>query len=242
MSKTERETEELARSAAERIDEDRAQGRQLGLLPDPELPVLGGSGEAGADGGAGGKGVGRPAGAKNKGSSQLREWMAARGLRMPEDVISEMAGLNAAGHDAFGFALAQTERLLAHVGGAAVNRIWTPDKGHVVLAEAWKPSPGEFIDTFRFFYGMARQAAADLMPYGTPKASPDVQVNQAVFVNVPAGPSRPVDRGDGARDVTPAARRMVPADVKRKNERKQQVDGTPAPHSDGSIRTDGASD
>lgn len=238
MTKTERETEALARDAAERIDEDRAQGRQLGLLPDPELPELGGA----AGGAAGGKGVGRPAGAKNKGSSQLREWMAARGLRMPEDVISEMAGLHASGHDAFGFALAQTERLLAHVGGAAVNRIWTPDKGHVVLEDAWKPSPGEFIDTFRFFYGMARQAAADLMPYGTPKASPDVNVSQAVIVQMAPGPSGSVDRGNGARDVTPAARRMVPADVRQQIVKKQQLSEGGAPHSDGQSRTDGASD
>ncbi|OWV39411.1 hypothetical protein [Mameliella alba] len=237
MTRSERETEQLARDAADRIDQDRERGEQLGLLPEPELPPIGGQGAA--DGG--GK-VGRPAGAKNKGSSQLREWMAARGLRMPEEVIAEMAGLRATGLDAFGFALAQTERLLAHVGETAENRIWTPDRGHVVLADAWKPSPGEFIDTFRFFYGMARQAAADLMPYGTPKASPDVNVNQAVFVNVPSGPSAPADRGAQARDVTPSARRMAPADVRHGMQQNQGVGDGRDGQSDGQTRTDGTND
>jgi hypothetical protein len=238
MARTERETERLAREAAARIEGDRAQGRQLGLLPALDLPELGGV----ADGGGGGKGVGRPKGAANKGSSQLRDWMAARGLRMPEEVIAEMAGLQAGGLDAFGFALAQTERLLSHVGRAAVNRIYTPDRGHVTLDEDWQASPGEFLDVFKFFYGMARQAASDLMPYGTPKASPDVAVSQSVHLHMPANPSRPADRAAGARDVTPSARRMAPADVRHGMQRNQGVEDAGGEKSDAGIRTDGASD
>lgn len=238
MARTERQTERLAREAAARIEADQAAGRQLGLLPEPELPDMGGA----AAGGGGGKGVGRPKGAQNKGSSQLREWMAARGLRMPEDVIAEMAGLQARGLDAFGFALAQTERLLAHVGDTAENRIWTPDRGHVVLEGPWRPSPSEFVDTFKFFYGMARQAAADLMPYGTPKATPDVNVSQAVNVFVPAAPSRPADRGDLARDVTPSARRMAPADVRANVQGNQGLGAEAGAGSDKGNRTDDSSD
>ncbi|MBY5988203.1 hypothetical protein [Roseovarius atlanticus] len=232
MPRTERETEKLAREAAERVDRDLEQGKQLGLLPDvpePHLPEP--------------KGSGRPPGSKNKGSSQMREWMAARGLRMPEEVIAEVAGLQANGKDAFNFALAQTERLLGHVGQSAVNRIFKVGEGHVTLDGPWQPSPAEFIDTFKFFYGQARQAAADLMPYGTPKVTPDTNINQSVNVIVPTAPSQPADRAAQARDVTPSsAARMVPADVKAEMQRKQEVRDEENDNSDAEIRTDEASD
>lgn len=81
----ETETQRLAREAAERIDRDIETGQQLSLLPEPALPEVGATGE---------KAVGRPKGAQNKGSSQLRDWLSSRGLMMPEEVIGEMAGLH----------------------------------------------------------------------------------------------------------------------------------------------------
>ena len=53
--------------------------------------------------------VGRPAGAKNKGSSQMRDWLAARGYRLPEEVLVEMAGM-ATTQDVFTWAMVQAER------------------------------------------------------------------------------------------------------------------------------------
>ncbi len=231
MPRTERKTEALAREAAERIERDLERGVQLGLLPEIEEPDL-------PD--AGGKRAGRPAGARNKGSSQLRDWLAARGMRMPEEVIAEMAGLHSGGKDAFAFALAQAERLLAHVGESAENRIFKQGVGHVVLDAPWRPSPAEFLETFKFFYATARQAASDLMPYGTPKASPDVSVTQNTTVIVPAQPA-PRPGPDAARDVTPDAarieRRMMPADVAYEIERNQELSAAGP-----SVRADAHSD
>jgi hypothetical protein len=221
----ERDTAKLAREAAARIDQDMDRGQQLGLLPELEEPQLPAARKAG-----------RPEGAKNKGSSQLREWMAARGMRMPEEVIAEMAGLNARGKDAFNFALSQAERLLAHVGETAENRVFIAGKGHVILDSPWQPSPAEFLDTFKFFYGMARQAASDLMPYGTPKASPDGPGPVVIpIVGVPMAPGY----APQPRDVTPRpGGRMVPADVALEREQNQGVSGEDPEHSDGEDRTE----
>ncbi len=226
MPRTERETEAMAREAAERIDRDADMGRQLGLLPgleDPQLPDLPEK-----------RGGGRPAGAKNKGSSQMREWLAARGMRMPEEVIAEIAGLRASGHDAFAFALAQAERLLAHVGESAENRVYKQGVGHVILDAPWKPSPAEFLDTFKFFYATARQAASDLMPYGTPKAAPDVQVNTNVTMVVPAAPPREARPGDGARVVNARpGDRMAPPPLPGEIVENQQLGDEQSENSDG---------
>lgn len=88
--------ETLAREAEARIVEARASGAQLTFLPDEPGP-------AEASGAKRGKG---------RATSQLRDYLAAKGLRLPEDVLIEMAGM-ASTEDAFITAMARTEQLLA---------------------------------------------------------------------------------------------------------------------------------
>ena len=76
--------EKMAGEAAVRLDKARAAGQQLTFLPD-ETPEQTGTVET--------RRAGRPPGAQNKGSSELRKYLAAQGCRQPEDVLAEMAGL-----------------------------------------------------------------------------------------------------------------------------------------------------
>ena len=98
--------DDLARAAAQNIDAARAAGEQLSLLPgDPGQPVAEGQ---------------RPPRGKGKITSQLRDWCAAKGLRMPEDVLIEMAGM-ASTEDAILTALARTEQVLAWAQAGATG-------------------------------------------------------------------------------------------------------------------------
>ena len=83
------------------------------------------------------------------------------------------------------------------------------------------------------------RAAAALLPYGTPKASPDVTVQQAVQIVMPQAASASSD----ARDITPrSASKRMPADVRWEMEQKQRVTDGDEDGSDDEIRTGGASD
>lgn len=220
MTKPKNEWVREAQEAARRVEAARQAGAQLTFLPD-EQP----------DGDGEGKGVGRPKGARNKVNTQMREYLAARGCRLPEDVISEIAGLNSR-DDAVTLAMAQTERVL----------IWAGDGRDRVEGRA----PGTMaqrLDVFRQQYTMILRAAEALMPYMAPKASPDVSVDARQIVMVA---SAPTDQAAQARDVTPAAplsaRRNVPANVRREIERKQALSESEDQHSDAEIRTGEASD
>lgn len=213
--------QDLAVKAARRLDEARRAGEQLSLLPDEpgRTPV-----EVGLD-----RRPGRPPGATNKGSSQMRDYLAARGMRMPEEVLAEMAGL-ATSDDALTAAMVSAERVLAWAMADA-----TDDNGNDRHA-----TPEQRLSLFAQLYAAQLRAADALMPYGAAKAAPDVAVQQNVQVVMPAAPADPADR---ARDVTPRARsRMIPADARREIEQKQslsdgQIDGT-----DATERTQEASD
>lgn len=227
MAKPNNQWQELAREAAERIDRDHAQGEQLALLPD-EMPEP-------ADDGAEARGAGRPKGAKNKVSTQMRDYLVARGCRLPEDVLVEIAGLNTR-HDVVALAMRQTERLLG----------WAFDGAYVHAQSAPKATAAMRLDVFRQQYTMILRAAEALMPYMAAKASPDVAVNQTTNVIMPAQPTRPADQASGARDITPQDRqiphRMVPADVLEEMQKKQEVTNSDPENSDAEIRTDEASD
>ncbi len=204
MAKARNSFERMAADAARRLDQARATGEQLSFLPDEagRTPAE----VAAPDGAAPAKG-GRPKGALGKVSSQLRDWLAARGLRMPEQQLAEIAGL-ASSEGAMMTAMRDAEAVLA----------WsyaTEDGTGPV------PSSEQRLSTFLQLYAMQLRAADALMPYGTPKAAPDVNVTQAVQLVVQGG-----DRGRAAQDVTPnaapARRGLVPADVQWKIEQKQQ--------------------
>ncbi|MEO1637759.1 MAG: hypothetical protein AAFU41_00760 [Pseudomonadota bacterium] len=216
----------LAAEAAERIDRQVELGQQLTLLPDAPVPE------------AVDRKAGRPAGAKNKGSSQMREWLASRGYQMPEDVLVQMAGM-ASSHDVFTFAMVQAERMLSWAGDGAKNVIWAgPADGHKVLDGPWQPSPADKIEAFKFCYQAALRAAEALLPYGASKMTPEVNVNQNTTVIVPAAPSS-TPPGTDARVVNaPKGRRMMPADVAQEIEQNQDVTNSESDQSDRQIRTE----
>lgn len=233
MPKSKNQYEELAREAVERVDQARSMGQQLSLLPDAD---------EGAMPDPGGKAVGRPAGAKNKGSSQLRDWLSARGLRMPEDQLVQIAGL-AAGEDVITKVIADAERILAWAADGAVNRVFIVGTGHVDLEGPWKPSPGERIDLFKFLYTATIKANEALMPFVAPKATPDVIERHQTTILMPMA-GQP---GDGARVIdgrsgpVPGGR-MAPPPLPGENEQKQQVSNSDPDSSDGENSDGGASD
>lgn len=207
MAKPRNSFEVMAVEAAKRIEAARAAGEQLTFLPDeagaPPVDTIE-------------RKAGRPKGALSKGSNQMRDWLAAKGYRLPEEVLAEMAGL-AGGDDALVAAMVAAERVLtwayADSGGGKV------------------PSPAERLAMFSQLLTVQLRAADALLPYGTPKASPDVSIQQNVQVVVPGAPADPAG---SARDVTPrASGRMVPADVRHEMQQNQEVSQTDIGHSDG---------
>lgn len=180
--------DKLAVQAADRLDRVRASGGQLALLAEPMLPEV-----------AGGVKAVRGEGRK---SSQLRKWIAAKGMRQPEEVIAEMAGLDRR-DDLFASAWADTERALVAAQAGA-----TGYKGSPV-----EPSMRDRLETFKFFYSMRLRAAEALLPYGLGKVTPDVAQAAAVQIVMPGAQAvqQTAPRGpETARDVTPQARRMTP--------------------------------
>lgn len=205
--------DDLARAAAERIEEARAAGEQLTFMPDEPAP-----------------GAARPARGKGKATSQLRDWCAAKGLRMPEDVLIEMAGM-ASTEDAFLTALARTEQVLAWAEAGA-----TGYKGAPV-----KPSMGRRLAAFQFVYTAQLRAAEALVGYGLGKVTPDVVAPPPVqvFVAAPRGEAPAVRAGDQARDVTPKPGRIGPPPMPLAPQRNQGLSAAPAVQSDSASRTEG---
>lgn len=207
---------DLARQAAQRIEEARAAGEQLTFLPDEPAP---------------GALAGRTPRGKGKITSQLRDWCAAKGLRMPEDVLIEMAGM-ASTEDAFLTAMARTEQLLAWAEAGA-----TGYKGAPVA-----PSMAQRLAAFQFVYTAQLRAAEALLPYGLGKVTPDVAppVLVPVMVAAPRGeaPARP---GDQARDVTPKPGRIGPPPMPVRGQGNQGLSEAAPVQSDAASRTEGPS-
>jgi hypothetical protein len=225
VAKAKNTLEAMAAKAAERLDKARAAGEQLALLPDEpgRTPQEAGSGS--------GKG-GRPKGALGKGSSQMREWLAAKGLRMPEDQLADMAGL-ASSESAMLTAMAKAEQVLA----------WSFDGATDADGKPRVPAPEQRLAMFQQVYATQLRAAEALLPYGTPKASPDVKVEQAVTFVMPGAATDP---GAQARDITPksapGAHRMMPADVRHEMKQKQALSESEIAKSDSESRTDAEND
>jgi hypothetical protein len=209
MAQPKSQFEELARDAAANVQAAREAGEQLTLLPDE--PVEGETA--------------RKARGKGKVVSQLREFLATKGLRMPEDVLIEMAGM-ASRDDAFLTAMARTEQVLAWAEAGAVGY-----KGAPV-----SPSMAQRLDAFKFVFTAQIRAAEALLPYGLGKVTPDVVQPTIVPVIMPA------DRASAARDITPTAPRlagrMVPADVAWQMQQNQQVSDADPVKSDAESRTE----
>lgn len=221
MAKAKNQFETWASEAAERMDRARAAGEQLSFLPKEP--------DAGAVLAEGGRG-------KGKVGSQLRAMLAARGLRMPEDVLAEMAGL-ASTDDAFLTAMQRTEQLFAWAyGDAAVEGATASDKTRLALGSAR-------LSLFQQLYAAQLRALDALMPYGLAKVTPEEPTAPAVQVFVAAGSqvSTRQDAGSGAdqaRDITPRPGRLAPPPMPHEMQQFQQV-AEPAPRaSDRSDRTE----
>lgn len=218
--------EAQARDAAQAIEQQAKAGEQLTFLPD-ERPEAEGEGE--------GKAVGRPKGAKNKVSTQMRDYLVARGCRLPQDVLIEIAGLNNR-DDLITLAMRQTERVLVWAYGAA----------HIPKKGSPSATAHQRLEVFRHQYTMILRAAEVLMAYMAPKATPDVNVSNQMTVFVAAAPTAPADPAGSARDVTPqgagSTRRTMPADVRHKIQQDQALAKSQSAVSDGTFRTEGASD
>ncbi|KRS15648.1 hypothetical protein [Roseovarius indicus] len=231
MPKADHQWQKEAREAAERIERQRDMGHQLTFLPDERPEGVPGEAEQ-VDAP---QQIGRPKGAKNKGSSQLREWLASKGCRMPEDVVAEVAGLRSR-DDAITLAMERTERILAWAYDGAAKVKGSPDKA----------TPTQRLSVFEGQYATILRAAEAILPYVAAKAAGNEDSRPPVFVVMPGAQSAPADPAASARNVTPQPARnpnwMMPADVAAENERKQQLSETENGNSDAENRTDEASD
>lgn len=208
-------TEAMARDAAERIAKSRELAEQLTLLPDEA------KGAQLVDDGKRGRGPGKVL-------NQMREFLAARGYRMPEDVLAEMAGL-ASRDDTILTAMVQAERVLSWAGEGSVNRVFRPGVGHVELVGPWQPTPDQKLAVFQQVYALMLRAAEAMMPYGMPKLTPDTSIGQQVnTIIVQGAPQAAVPAGQTARDVTPGARRIGPPPMPGEMQRNQSVSGEAA--------------
>jgi hypothetical protein len=208
--------EQDAAAMAERIQQARDAGQQLTFLPDEAAP---GDSE-------------RTKRGKGKATSELRNWLAARGMRLPEDVLTEMAGM-ASSDDAFVTAMARTEQVLAWAEAGAVGYKASPAS----------PSMAQRLGTFQFIFTAQLRAAEALLPYGLAKVTPDAGntvVNQIIMPGATA-PAAPGDRANAARDITPQARRMAPPPLPTQIQQNQGLEEEAFANSDAAIRTQEAS-
>jgi len=206
--------EALAAKAATRLDQARAQGEQLSLLADadPGLPS-----------------DGRVARGKGKAMSQMREFLASKGYRLPEEALAQMAGL-ASRDDAVMAAMVTAERVTTWAFAGQM------DKGGNDL----KASPAALLRAFEMAYTVQLRALDALMPYGLAKVTPDGVAQPIVNITMPAAPA---DAGPAMRDVTPSIpSRFLPADVAWEMQRNQQVAQPAVAGADDDTRTQEASD
>ena len=211
MVKSQTLFEAQARAAADRIEAARVAGQQLALPLADER----------ADGEALDARSGRGRG-QGKASSQMRDWLASRGFRMPEDVLAELAGL-ATGEDAFMAAMLRAEQVLA----------WAKGEGGAA-------TPAQRLDTFKFVLTAMLRSGEALLPYGLAKVSPDVAAPAAVAVHIHAGSGQqdPAKGGDQARDVTPGARRIAPPPLPHEMQRNQGLADAARRGADDGARTE----
>lgn len=194
MPNVEAESTLLARKAAEasaRLERAAATGRQLSLLPTPASPADPGEIER--------AGPGRPQGAKGKKSSKLRQMLAARGYRMPEDMLAELAGLNSR-LTAVELAMHRAEQVLE----------WA--------FEGQTPLPGQRLATFLAIHKDQQLAASALLPFGLERMTPDQAAAAPPTVLVLPGraaDARPFQVIDGQAEALDMAPPPMPAEGER---------------------------
>ena len=220
--------EDLAAHAARNLEAAQAAGQQLTFLPDEAVPA----GTAGQ----------RPPRGKGKVQSQLRDWCAAKGLRLPEDVLIEMAGM-ASREDAFIVAMQRTEQLLAWAeAGARQTATGVKDGVLVTIDLDTSATMAQRLAAFQFIFTAQLRAAEALLPYGLGKVTPDASPATIVPVFVASPAQQPAPRaGDQARDVTPQDRRIGPPPMPMQGQRNQGLSHPADDQSDSASRTEGPS-
>lgn len=187
-----------AEKIAKRLDQAREMNEQLTFLPSED----GEGGELVPEK----RGAGRPKGAKNKSSSQLKAMLAAKGFRQPEDVLALMAGLDSRLPPHI-LAMQRTEEVLAWAGGQHPGD--------------FQASVGQRLAVFTDLYkDMGRRAEA-VLPFGLGKVTPDVNVSNTNVTTIlmpgGGGGSAPVVI-EGGR-----GRAMAPPPMPKEIEQNQQV-------------------
>lgn len=196
----ERQADTLASEAARSVERAREVGDQLSLFG-PPVPVAEDDGD---QGGAGGRRIGRPPGARNKVKAQLRDLMAAQGWRDPAQQLAYLAGLNSR-EDPFLVALGRAEALVeATEGGTAEDPLERAERlldrasgseERKIAMRALAAAEERAASRAERVVGLAvgilremRQAADSLMPYVFGKVTPDLVDNRAqMLVQVMAG-------------------------------------------------------
>lgn len=213
--------EDLAAQAARNIDVARAAGQQLTLLPEDIAPAAEGA---------------RPPRGKGKITSQLRDWCAAKGYRMPEDQLIQIAGM-ASTEDVFIFAMQRTEQVLAWAeAGARQTAQVIRDGALIEVTLDTSATMAQRVTLFTTIYAAAVKAADSLLPYGLGKVTPDAPLAIPVPVYV-AAPSRS-NAADQARDVTPSARRISPPPMPNTIQQNQPLSESASGQSDADSRTE----
>lgn len=202
-----------AQAAADGLEAARSVGRQMSLLPAEATPADPAELEP--------RGPGRPAGSRNRRTSKLRAMLAARGFRMPEDVVAEVAGLGARDRTMVELAMDRAEQVAAwleeRTGGVPLKR----DQLLGIFTTIWKEQVA---------------AAATLLPYGLEKLSPETAVVAPVAIVLPGvQAARP---GDQARVIEAQASDMAPPPLPGEIVRNQWLTDAEPVASDGSGRTE----
>lgn len=222
--------QELAAQAAQNIEAARAAGEQLTFLPDEAASAAATAGQRAPRG-------------KGKVQSQLRDWCAARGFRLPEDVLIEMAGM-ASTEDAFLVAMQRTEQILAWAEAGARQTATGVNKDGLLVTQKLDTAAtmAQRLAAFQFVYTAQLRAAEALLPYGLGKVTPDAApaVLVPVMVAAPRGEA-PVRAGDQARDVTPKPGRIGPPPMPVRGQGNQGLSEASPVQSDAASRTEGPS-
>ena len=212
--------DERVQEAEKRLAAAQATGQQLGLFAAPASPADPADLPAPA-------GPGRPKGSRNRRTSKLRQMLAARGYRMPEDVVGEMAGLGA-GVSQVELAMQRAEQVAAWLGGFPIG--WKKDgteiKGDLPQAA--------MLGLFQTILREQGDAAAALLPYGLERLTPESGPVVAPTVIMLPGGAQP---GDQARVIEGRASDMAPPPMPGQVEQNQWLTDARPAQSDGSSRT-----
>ena len=217
---TQNASDERVQDAERRLAAAQAAGRQLGLFAAPASPAEPEDLPAAR---------GRPKGSRNRRTSKLRQMLAARGYRMPEDVVGEMAGLGAqVSLDVL--AMQRAEQVAAWLCGFPIGH---DDKGVAIKVD--QLPQGMMLRLFETILREQGDAAAALLPYGLERLTPESGPVVAPTVIMLPGGAQP---GDQARVIEGRASDMAPPPMPGQVEQNQWLTDARPAQSDGSGRTE----